>query len=274
MKPDTSRQSKGFDDAHAGLTVGQITVERGQLRMCRASDHMCEVRARNRDPPYDYLPVQDTDGHLIGLLSNHAIDNASRDSDDAQVGQYMDPLSEADLIGAGTPIANLIDGIREKPFLVVSAQNVIGMVAWSDLQKLPVRTALFALVTGFELTMYEAINRHFGKPEHWTKCLNKCRRCKAEKEFRQQRDRGSDVDLLLCTQFCDKRDILIKSFDFGEGIDISKTKLKQQFKAIEDLRDNLAHASNYAMSFEKVAQLRATLRDLSKLRGHVKSLAR
>ena len=171
QKPDTGRQSEGFEEVHGGLTAGQIAVLRLELRMCNASNRVSEIRARNRDPVFDYLPVNDAGGHLIGLLSNQAIGTASRDGDDARVGDHMDPLSEADLIGAGTPIVDVIGRIRQKPFLVVSGQKIIGMVAWSDLQKLPVRAALFALVTGFELTMYEAIKRHFGKQDDWTEHL-------------------------------------------------------------------------------------------------------
>ena len=269
-KPDTSRQSKGFEEVHVGLIAGQIAVLRPKLRMCSASDRVSEIRVRNRDPVFDYLPVKDIDGHLIGLLSNHAIGNASCDGDDARVGDHMDPLSEADLIGAGTPIAALIGRIRQKPFLVVSGQEIIGMVAWSDLQKLPVRAALFALVTGFELTMYETIKRHFGKRGDWTQHLDKCRLCMAEKEYRDQRERGSDVDLLLCTQFCDKRDILIKSFDFAIG----KGRLEKKFRAIERVRNDVAHANNYAMTFEQAEKLRSTLGDLGALRRQINSLAR
>ena len=85
------------------------------------------------------------------------------------------------------------------------------------------------LVTGFELTMYETIKRHFGKRDDWTELLSGHRLCLAEKEYREQCERNSDVDLLLCTQFCDKRDILIKSFEFAIG----KRKLKANLKAIE-----------------------------------------
>ena len=218
----------------------------------------------------DYLPVEDADGHLIGLLANHAIGNASRDGDDARVGDHIDPLSEADLIGAGTPIAALIGRIRQKPFLVVSGQEIIGMVAWSDLQKLPVRAALFALVTGFELTMYETIKRQFGERDDWTDHLDECRLCMAKKEYRDQRERDSDVDLLLCTQFCDKRDILIESFDFAIG----KRKLEKKFRAIERVRNDVAHANNYAMTFEQAKKLRTTLGDLGELRRHINLLAR
>ena len=221
-KPDTSRQSKGFEEVHAGLTVGQIAVLRPKLRICSASNRVPEMWARNRDPVFDYLPVEDARGHLIGLLSDLAINNAILDGDDARVSELMDPLSEADLIGAGTPIVALIGRIRQEPFLVVSAQEVVGMVAWSDLQKLPVRAALFALVTGFELTMYETIKRHFGQRHDWTRLLNGGRLGIAEKEYREQCERGSDVDLLLCTQFCDKRDILLKSSDFDIGEDFSR----------------------------------------------------
>ena len=269
-KPDTGRQSSGFEEVQAGLTVGQVAVLRPELRMCRASDWVSEVQTRNRDPVFDYIPVKDTGGYLVGLLSNDAIDNATRDVDDATAGEHMDPLSEADLIGADTPIVALIGRIRQKPFLVVSAQEIIGMVAWSDLQKLPVRACLFALVTGFELTMYETIRRHFGKRDDWTELLSGHRLCSAEKEYREQCERNSYVDLLLCTQFCDKRDILIKSFEFAIG----KKKLKENLKAIERVRNDVAHANNYAMSFEQAQQLRATLESLGELRRQINSLAR
>ena len=230
---------------------------------------MSEVRTRNRDPVFDYLPVEDAAGYPIGLLSNRAISDAHLD-DDAHVIDHIDPLSEADLIDVKTSLVTLVGRIRQKPLLVVSARKIIGMVAWSDLQKLPVRVALFALVTEFELTMYETIMRQYGKREDWTEHLDKGRLCMAEKQYRDRLDRGSDVDRLLCTQFCDKRDILIKSFDFGPG----REKLERKFRAIERLRNDVAHANNYAMSFEQTDQLRVTLGDLDELRGKITSLAR
>ena len=268
--PDTSRQSEGFEAVHTGLTAGQISVRRSDFRKCLTSESVTAIRARNVNPAYDYLPVEDGDGNLIGLLSSRQISDTSNDSGAESVVDLMDPLSEADLIGAGTPISVLIGRIRLKPFLVVSGPKIFGMVAWSDLQKLPVRAALFALVTGFELTMYEAIRRHFGTADSWTEHLDECRLCMAKKQYRQRRERDSDVDLLLCTQFCDKRDILIKSFEF----DIGKKKLRKKLKAIERVRDDVAHANNYAMTFNRAEKLRETLADLGDLRGRIHSLAR
>lgn len=180
-QPDTTRQSEGFDQVHTGLTVGQITVPRRELRTCTATDRESEVVAGNHDPVFDYLPVEDASGHVIGLLANHAISTAGHDGSDARVADRLDPLSEGDLIGAGAPIVALIRQIRRKPFLVVSGQKIIGMVAWSDFQKLPVRVALFSLVTGFELTMYEAIKRRFEERDGWIEHLDECRLCMAKK---------------------------------------------------------------------------------------------
>ena len=270
-KPDTSRQSEGFDEVHAGLTIGQIAVARDQLRVCGPSARVSELRARNRDPVYDHLPVEDADGHLIGMFES-ATASATRDGEETRVADRMDPLSEADLIGAETPIVDLIGRIRRKPFLVVFARGTVGMVAWSDLQKLPVRAAIFALVTGFELTMYEAIKRRFGNQDDGIESLKPTRQKDAQRLYHDQRERDSDVDLLLCTQFCDKRDILIEieSFDFGIG----KKKLEKKLRAIERVRDAVAHGNNYAMSFAQVERLRDTLRDLRELRAKIDSMAR
>lgn len=118
--------------------------------------------------------------------------------------------------------------------------------------------------------MYETIKRHFGKQDDWTEHLEGGRLCMAKKEYRDHCERGSDVDFLLCTQFCDKRDILIKSFSF----DIRKKKLEKKFRAIEQVRNAVAHGNNYAMTFEQAEKLRATLGDLDELRRQINSLAR
>ena len=45
--------------------------------------------------------------------------------------------------------------------LVVSGTGIVGLVTLSDLQKLPVRAVLLALLTGLEISMSEAIEQVF-----------------------------------------------------------------------------------------------------------------
>ena len=273
QKPDTSRQSKAFDEVQAGLTVEQIAVPLGELRVFCETDRVSRVRAENVKPVYDHLPVVDpVDGErVVGLLASEAVE-ASSGGEDPSVGDRMEPLSEANLVDARMRIVDLIGRIRREPFLLKSGQGITGMVTWSDLQELPVRAALFALVTGLELTMYEAIKRRFEESEDWIRALSPGRRCRARVEHCERIEGGGDVDLLLCTQFCDKRDILVKfkaeSFDFSIG----KERLRKKFRAIEALRDPLAHASNYCMSFEEVEKLRDTVGDIRELRQELESM--
>ncbi|WP_292393005.1 hypothetical protein [Mesorhizobium sp.] len=48
------------------------------------------------------------------------------------------------------------------------------------MQKLPVRAALFALVTAFEMSMADAIGRRFETPGRWLEKLSAERRKKKE----------------------------------------------------------------------------------------------
>ena len=74
------------------------------------------------------------------------------------------------------------------------------------------------------------------------------------------------VDDLLFTQFCDKRDILIKSFPFSR-----KKKFRCQLKDIEKLRDRLAHANEYAATREDAQKVCEIVQNLLELRDKIKN---
>lgn len=264
QKPDTLRQSEGFEELHGGLPVERIKVPREQLTTCRSHDVLSKVAATG----FDYLPVENAKGHFVGLLATKDVGTATR-----RVKERMCPLSEADLIPADATILDLLRRVRQKPFLVVGSGGIDGLVAWTDLQKLPVRTALFALVTGFELTMYEAIKREFGDGDDWLDDLQENRRKCAKALFEDRKKEDSHVDLLLCTQFCDKGRVLIESFKLSK-LSGSKTQLRKRLKAIEDVRNNLAHANNYAMTLEEAERLRDTVRDLVEFRSEIQTARR
>lgn len=280
-KPDLLCQSEGFERIHRSLTVSLIATSREGdrlgpgVRVCRLDASLAEAKAANFNPTFDYLPVEGADGNIVGLFSAKSA-NAADVDDELLVRDHMCPLSEADLIGADATILDFISRLRPKPLLVVSGGRINSLVAWSDLQKLPVRAAVFALVTGFELTMYEAIKAIFPEDDGWRKYLSKKRLKDAEGVYELRGGNESDVELLLCTEFCDKRTILKKCLRFdsqakSSGVmPMSKGKFEDEVKRIEDLRNPLAHASSYAMKWEDVKTLRQTVETLVKLREHIK----
>ena len=284
-KPDMLRQSEGFERVHERLTVPLIATrrdgdaDRPSVRTCRVDDSLAQVRAENINPAFDYLPVEEDSRDIVGLFHAKSYVNTIEGGEQALVRDHMCPLSEADLIGADATIFDFISRVRPKPLLVVSGGRIDGLVAWSDLQKLPVRAAVFALVTGFELTMYEAIKAVFPEDDGWRKHLSDTRLKAAEVVYELRGGHESDVELLLCTEFCDKRTILKRCLPFdprvreSRSMPMSKGKFESDVKRIEDLRNPLAHASSYAMSWDAVEDLRETVRILVELRKHIKGLA-
>ena len=64
------------------------------------------------------------------------------------VSDVMRPLSEGNLLGADASILTFIRyADHQKCRLIVSGHEISGLVCLSDLQRLPVRAALFGLVT-------------------------------------------------------------------------------------------------------------------------------
>ena len=284
-RPDMRRQSEGFERVHERLTIPLIATrrdgdtDRPSVRTCRVDDSLTQVRANNINPAFDYLPVEEDNRDIVGFFHAKSYVQATEGDERVFVRDHMRPLSEADLIGADATIFDFISRVRPKPLLVVSGGRINGLVAWSDLQKLPVRAAVFALVTGFELTMYEAIKEICPKGDVCRKHLSNKRLENAERVYELRGGHGSDVELLLCTEFCDKRTILKKCLPFDLGAEdsrsmpMSKGQFESDVKRIEELRHPLAHASSYAMSWDAVENLRETVSLLVELRKHIKRLA-
>ena len=261
-----------FHALHAGLTVKLISTKRSQLMTCVPDETLSVVKARNTEP-YDFLPVvvpgDGQQDQIIGLF------DAARFFDggpgEGRIEEHYAPLSEDYLIGADASILDFVLDVDKKPCrLVVSGPDIVGLVSLSDLQKLPVRAALFALITGFEIAMFDAIKRGFANDEDWKGHLSDGRQEKIDEEIVQSLKGDGFVDALLFTQFCDKSEILLKGFQLPE----SKTAFGKKLKQIQALRDNLAHANEYAASPDEARNVCQIIRDLLYLRDKIAVMER
>src|SRR6185437_15107582 len=166
-------------------------------------------------------------------------------------------LSEDTIIGADSSILEFISDADQKPCrLVVSGTSVVGLVSLSDLQRLPVRAALFALITGFEITMLIAIRKWYSDEEEWLSSLSEGRREILKQQKATALERDSLVDALLFTQFSDKKQLLLKKYQ-GKR---SKASLRDALSKIEKLRNFVAHANDYAPSPEQATEVCAVVR--------------
>jgi hypothetical protein len=242
------------------LPVALIVTPRHALRTCRSDEALAEVVARNGEG-FDYFPVveavQPGPERIIGLIE--LVPYMNGETAGGLVRAHMRNLSEDNLIGADAGILSFVKradchGCR----LVMSGAEISGLVSLSDLQKLPVRAALFALITHAEITMAEAIRREFNGSEEWKTRLSECRLLGLMRKQGVAKAADNLVDDLLFTEFADKITIIRKSPSFTE----SKRRFEAEMGEAQKLRDNLAHANDYAATRDAAAKVCDTVRKI------------
>ncbi len=252
------------------LPVQLIATPRRNLETCRAGDDLAQVAERNakRESPFDHLPVveggEDERGTIIGLLDLTPFRsgrNPQGENPQGFVKCRMRPLSEDILIGADASILDFVRTADRHPCrLVVSGAAISGLVTLSDLQQLPVRSALFATITHLEMTMAGAIRREFDGSNEWMQRLSENRQSKLREKVNQSSDEDGFIESLLFTDFCEKRTIIHKSQLF----EWSKTAFKTEMEKVEKLRNFLAHANDYASTPAAASRVCETIRPIDR----------
>lgn len=258
----TPRHDTSLDKLHkvqGSLTVGLIMVPRGEMLTCAPGDHAADVKDRNRDN-FSFIPVVVGD-RVIGLY------NAERwfdqDTPDTRVGDDFLPMSEDIVIGADASIFDFIRQADTHPTnLVVSGNRIAGLVSLYDIQQLPVRAALFALITSLEMAMAEAVKARWPRASDWMEGLSDGRRKKLAGLIAKARTDDSFVSEIAFTQFSDKADLIAK----GKLLSGSRRALEREFGAIRDLRDKLAHANSYAHTPEAAKGVCEIVRSIYQLK--------
>ena len=131
---------------------------------------------------------------------------------DEPIREDYEPLAEDHVIGADASIIEFVTTAHERPArLVVSGDEVTGLVTLSDLQRLPVRAAIFALITSLELAMSERIATEWPNDStDWLELLSLDRRENVEDKITTAKREDGYVSAIVLTQISDKATILRK----------------------------------------------------------------
>jgi hypothetical protein len=191
MKSGTWAAGAGDDPAvtlasfQENLPVRLIATPRSAFKTCRPDEELSALVKRNVES-FDYFPVVEcADGitreGIIGLVE--VIPFMRGEEPRGLVRDQMRSLSEENLIGADASLLTFIrNADRQMCRLIVSGPEINGLVSLSDLQQLPVRASLFAMVTHLEITMAQAIRGEFNQSEHWMDRLSMGRKSNLRKK--------------------------------------------------------------------------------------------
>jgi CBS domain containing-hemolysin-like protein len=121
----------------AGLTVDLIATSRDLFETCSTNDSVKSVIDRNRQKSFDFLPVLDSSsGGIVGLIEIAPV--VAHAKSHVRVAEAMQLLSEGNLLGADASIVAFVRNADEQRCRLIISQNEIsGLVSLSDLQRLP-----------------------------------------------------------------------------------------------------------------------------------------
>ena len=254
-----------LDAVLATLTVGLIMIPRSQWMTCRPSSLASSVAALNRETMFSTLPVLDeNEQRVLGLYDASQWFNGT--APDAPIGDAFQLLSEDMLVAED---ASIFDFLRQADNyatnLVVRSTQIAGLVSLSDIEQLPVRTALFTLINSFEMAMASLIESRIPRPDDWKALLAEGRRKLLDERIAAAKRNDTYTGDLLLTQFCDKHAVMAKA----KLLAVPRNELDDRIGKIERLRNDIAHANSFGNSPQKAQKVCAVVRDIYDLKQRI-----
>jgi hypothetical protein len=252
-QPKQMKQLKSNSQDLRNLFTQNITVRHiaEDLKYCNVETGAEVVREYMEKEDFDVLGIEE-DSLICGYVEKSELKTG-------KCGNFKQIFSPPELIAESTPLTDLLLMFKKKSrMFILDGNQVKGIVTCGDLQKAPVRMFLFGLITLLEMQMLRVIQLWY-PDETWKQILTSGSRLgKAEELLKERKERNEAIDLADCLQFCDKRDIVLKTPQLFINFDFTNIKDgKRFFKEAEELRNNLAHAQDIiaGSTWEKVIDL-------------------
>ena len=161
-------------NVHQLLTVREIMTPRSDFIACLGTETVNDA-FRSVPEIYDALPVlaghdrHDHKADVIGVIDRRKVHaSAARE----RVSQHLDEVARDTSISSATPMLDFIRGLRGEPVsLVHDGEDIVGLVTLFDIERLPVRIALFALLIDIEDEIGRLIEFMSPNPSSWQEMM-------------------------------------------------------------------------------------------------------
>lgn len=207
--------------------------------------------------------MQARDFDVVGVRHNGLVVGYAERSRLAEgvCGAQLQPFDDAVVISDAAPLADVVPKLDRSPRLFTRILGVVsGIVTMSDLQKPPVRMWLFGMISLVEMRMGRLVEQ-LCDGESWRQFLSEGRLHKAEAMLEERRRRNQNLNLLDCLQFSDKGQIIARNEAIRSLTRFtSRRQVEDVCKALENLRNNLAHSQDILSSdWKTIVMLSADL---------------
>jgi len=155
------------------------------------------------------------------------------------------------------PLLAVFPHIAEKRRVFLRSGGRVSHIATrSDLDKIPVRLALFGFVSVLETVLKEMVRTLV--PE-WERSLSTERLAAARKLYRLKRSRSEEIDLAQCLHLADLGSIFSKDKRYKLfGSQLSRKAFDDRIRDVGKLRDALAHSQDVLpFEWEEIPDLTA-----------------
>ena len=201
----------------------------------------------------EYFEVRNFD--FIGFKENEQVIGFLEKGKTADLINLEDSVAKFNVSDLITNNTNLMDCLRllqkNKHLFVINKSQIESIITLSDIQKPAVRMLFFGVVTFFESKIANLIDEIYPN-EQWKLLLKSERIDRALVTYQELVEKNQEINLINCTQLCDKTDIILKNNDvMNKVIHMSKTKARTFFHDTNKFRNDLAHAQSLTMWFEK-----------------------
>jgi hypothetical protein len=211
------------------FTAEDIMTPRDQLHSLKF--HGGSEPNPSDDQPFDVIPVVQND-RIIGVLEKGTT--------------HMQPLSDHWLISRDIGIPDLVylfAKTRQKAFLVLHKQDMIGLVSPADLNKLPARVYIYNLIGGLELALMKLVESKFSnRKDSILHLLSEQRQEDLNNTARNLQEGNVDIDLLQHLYLSDLINIVIKEADLREQLDlVTRNQAENSLCGLNELRNQTMH---------------------------------
>jgi len=264
ISPNTGYRRRGTSFAElstmleAGLVASAIAEP---LRCCAVNELASDVRAELERLDFDVAGVIDTPGRVVGWVQRASL------VEDV-CGKHVAAFEPHHLVSDATPLIEIIRMLADfERVYVVVRRGVSAIITRADLRKPPVRLLLFGLVSLLEMHL-SYWTRELFPNDSWKEQLAEARQAKVAELLAARRARNEQISEIECLQLCDKRDILASHEQARGmlGLD-SKTKAIKVLKAIEYMRDRLAHSQDDFTGEGGWPEFARTVEDIERILG-------